>query len=257
MIGLHRIDRRETQPHELRDMFENLLHQCAELGRTRKIRAIAREIDASENDFAIAARAEAAHLSDHLSHRHRARIAAAIGNDAEGAAVVAAVLHLHEGARPAPQAIDQMHGRLPYGHDVVDRDFLLGGETEGPSRQIAATLAPDLRADLLLVAQDQRDLRHFREAFGCDLRGAAGHHDRRAGTLALEAADRLARLPYRLFRHRTGIHNDGIGQTGTLRLTADHLALKGIESAAEGDDIDTHRFALALNRAGSNFPSYS
>src|SRR6266550_616466 len=189
-------------------MFENLLHQCAELGRTRKIRAIAREIDAGKHDFAIAARAEAAHLSYDLSHRHRARIAAAIGNDAEGAAMVAAVLHLHEGARPAREAIDEMRG-------------------------------------------------HLREGLGCDLRGAAGHHDRRAGTLALETADGLARLPYGLFRHRAGIDNDGIGQTGTLRLTADHLALIGIEPAAEGDDFDAHRFALPLNRAGSNLPSHS
>ena len=115
------------------------------------------------------------------------------------------------------------------------------------------------RATLLidLVAQDQRDLRHLREALGCDLRGAARHHDRRAGALALEAADGLTRLPYGLFRHRTGIDNDGIDQTGTIRLTADHLALISIEPATEGDDIDAHRLALTLNRAGSNLPSYS
>src|SRR5215470_10985912 len=150
-----------------------------------------------------------------------------------------------------------MRGRPPHGHDVVDRDFLLGGEIEGSSHQAGAVLAPSLRADLFLVAKDQRDLRHLREALGCDLRGAARHHDRRAGPLALEAADGLARLPYGLFRHRTGIDNDGIGQTGALRLTADHLALIGIEPTAKGDDVDAHRLALALNRAGSNLPSYS
>jgi hypothetical protein len=170
--------------------------------------------------------------------------------------MVAPVLHLHE-ARPPIQAIDEMRGRLPHGHDIVDRDFLLGGETEGSSRQSGAMLAPDLRVHLLLVAQDQRDLRHLREGLGCDLRGAAGHHDRRAGTLALETADGLARLPDGLLRHRTGSDNDGIGQAGTLRLAADHLALIGIEPAAEGDDINAHRFALALKRAGSNLPSYS
>src|SRR5689334_2862429 len=110
-IGFHRVDRRESQPRDLRHMFENLLHQCAELGRTGKIRAIAREIDAGEHDFAIAARAEGAHLSYDLSHRHRARIAAAKRNNAEGAAMVTPVLHLDESSRPTLQAIDEMSGR--------------------------------------------------------------------------------------------------------------------------------------------------
>src|SRR6266545_205415 len=98
-VGLHRIDRREPQPRELGHVFQNLLHQRTELGRARKIRAIAGEIDARENHFAIAARAEPAHLSDHLAHGHRARIAAAIRDNAEGAAMIATVLHLHECAR--------------------------------------------------------------------------------------------------------------------------------------------------------------
>src|SRR6266536_2196938 len=139
-VGLHRIDRREPQPRELGHVFQNLLHQRTELGRARKIRAIAGEIDARENHFAIAARAEPAHLSDHLAHGHRARIAAAIRDNAEGAAMIATVLHLHECARPAFETIDEVRGRVRHRHDVVDCDFLLGGE-EGRSRQTVAMLA--------------------------------------------------------------------------------------------------------------------
>ena len=77
-VGLDRIDRREPQPRELRHMLEDLLHQRAEPGRARQVRAIAGEIDAGEHDLAIAARDEPAHLRHHLAHRHRARIAAAV-----------------------------------------------------------------------------------------------------------------------------------------------------------------------------------
>src|SRR5215831_6844666 len=118
-------------------------------------------------------------------------------------------------------------------------------------------LAPGLRADLLLVAQHQCDLRHVREGFGFGLRRAARDHDGRAGMLALELADRLARLPHRLRRDRAGIDDDHIGKPGCLRLAADHLRLIGVEPAAEGDDIDAHWVALTSNSAGSNLPSYA
>src|SRR3984893_2913663 len=238
-------------------MLQNLLHQCAELGRAREIPAVAGEIDAGENDFAIAARAQPAHLRDRLAHGHRARIAAAVGNDAKGAAVVAAILHLHESARAALEAVDEMRGRLPHGHDVIDSDLFLGGDAEGCPRQDIAMLPPRLHADLLLVAQHQCDLRHVREGFGFGLRRAARDHDGRVGMLALELADRLARLPHRLRRHRAGIDDDRIGEPGRLRLAADHLRLIGVEPAAEGDDVDAHWVALISNSAGSNLPSYS
>src|SRR5215472_13982553 len=255
--GLDRVDRRESQPRELRHVFQNLLHQCAELGRAREIPAIAGEIDAGENDLAIAARAEPAHLRDRLAHGYRARIAAAIGNDAKGAAVVAAILHLHEGARAALEAVDEMRGRLPHCHDVINRDLFLGGDAEGCSRQNIAMLSPGLRADLLLVTQHQCDFRHVGEGFGFGLRRAARDHDGRVGMLALELADGLARLPHRLRRHRASIDDDGTGEPGPLRLAADHLRLISVEPAAEGDDVDAHWVALMSNSAGSNLPSYS
>src|SRR5229473_2680436 len=238
-------------------MLQNLLHQRAELGCARELPAVAGEIDAGENDLAIAARAQPAHLRDRLAHGYRARIAATKGNDAKGAAVVAAILHLHEGARAALEAVDEIRGRLPHRHDVIDGDLFLGGDAEGCSRQNIAMLSPGLRADLLLVAQHQCDFRHVGEGFGFGLRRAARDHDGRVGILALELADRLARLPHRLRRHRAGIDDDRIGEPGRLRLAADHLRLIGVEPAAEGDDIDAHWVALTSNSAGSNLPSYS
>src|SRR4029077_19461059 len=170
----------------------------AELGRAGKIAAVAGEIDAGEDDLAIAARAQLAHLRHHLAHGHRARIAAAIRDDAEGAAVIAAVLHLHEGARAAFEAVDEMRRRLLDRHDVVDRDLRLGREAGRSPHQRLALRAPGLGADLLLVAEHERDLGHARECSRLGLRRAARDHDARIGTLALEPADRLARLPHRL-----------------------------------------------------------
>src|SRR5260370_4617728 len=107
-------------------MIKSMLPECAELGRAGEIPAVAGEIDAGDNDLAIAARPQPAHLRDRLAHGYRARIAAAIGNDAKGAAVVAAILHLHQAARAALEAVDGLRGRLPHRHDLMDRDLFLG-----------------------------------------------------------------------------------------------------------------------------------
>src|SRR5262249_24335209 len=250
-------------PHMLEDLF----HQGAEPGRARQVRAVAGEIDAGEHDLAVAARAQRPHLRDHLAHRHRARVAAAERNNAEGAAMVAAVLHLHEGTGAAVNPVAEVRAGLLHRHDVVDRDFLFGGDAKRTAAEHLALVSPDLAAELLLVAQHQGNLGHDGEGFRLRLRGAAGHHDARIGPLALEFADRLARLPHRLGSDRAGIHHHGVGDAGGRRRAADHLGLVGVEAAAEGDDVDAHgapaldTSALAVSagtkRTGSNVPAYS
>ena len=70
----------------------------------RQVGAVARDVDAGEHDLGVAGLDQPAHLRHHLAGRHRARRPAAVGDDAEGAAVVAAVLHLHVGARAASRS---------------------------------------------------------------------------------------------------------------------------------------------------------
>src|ERR1700737_5295561 len=169
-IRLDRIDGREPQARELGHMLEYLSHQMAELGRTRQVRSVAGEIDAGEDDFAIAAFTQVSHLTHHFPHGHGARIAATMGNDAKGGAVGAAVLHGNEGAHAAFESVDEMRGRARDRHDVVDPDLLLAGgewgtqramavlaQSVAPSlaRSLATNVAPDRGAELLLVAQDQ------------------------------------------------------------------------------------------------------
>ena len=60
--------------------------------------------------------------------------------------MVAAVLHLHEGARAAFDAVDEMRGGLRHRHDVVDDDLFLGRDAEGRARQHVPVRAPEPRA---------------------------------------------------------------------------------------------------------------
>ena len=122
VVDLDRIDGGEAQALELRHMAEDGAHQPAELRAARQVGAPGGDVDAGQHHLGIAVLGQPAHLLDHGAGRHRARIAAAIGDDAEGAAVVAAVLHLDEGAGAAVEPVDQMAGGLLDRHDVVDAD---------------------------------------------------------------------------------------------------------------------------------------
>ena len=251
-IRLDRIDRRDAQPLQLRHMPQDLLRQQAEPRRARQISAVAGEIDAGEHDLGMAALNQGADLIDHRAHRHRARIAAAIGNDTEGAAMVAAILHLHEHPRQAAGiAVDQMRRHLPDGHDVADGDLLVGADIERVAR-----CAPSISAHLVVVADDAIDFSHLGEHRALRLRGAAGDDDARLRALTFQLADRLPRLRHRLVGDGAAVDDDGVGESRAFRLTADHLGLEGVEAAAEGDDVDGHQPARA-NSAGSKLPSNS
>ena len=125
--------------------------------------------------------------------------------------MVAAVLHLHQGAGAPLEAVDQMRRRLAHAHDVVDDDLLRRRYAEiGRALKRAACIGPGLRAHLLGVAEHAVDLRHGGEAFGLDLRGAAGDDDSRIRPLAPGSADRLPRLAHRFGGHRAGIDHDRV-----------------------------------------------
>ena len=127
VIDLDGIDRRQPQPLQICDFAQNLPHQAAERRRAGKISAVAGEIDAGQHDLAMAARHQRAHLIDHRRRRQRARRAAAIRNDAEGAAVIAAILHRHEYPRQIARDPLKRHRRHgAHRHDIADRDFARG-----------------------------------------------------------------------------------------------------------------------------------
>ena len=112
-IDLDLIDRGNPQPLQIRHMPQDLPRQLAEFRRARQVRAIAGQIDTGQDDLGVTALDQRADLGHHRAHRHRPRIATAIRDDAESAAVIAAVLHLHEHPRQAAlKALQQMRRHL-------------------------------------------------------------------------------------------------------------------------------------------------
>ena len=246
VVGLHRVDRRQPQPRQLGNLPQNALDQRAQPRRAGKIRAVVGDIDAGEHQLTMAVRDQAARLRHAVVDRQRARIAAPERNDAERAAMVAAVLHLQEGAR---MALDNVH-RVPcvpfHRHDVAD------GDTRAV---VGPRICPCSRVELFLVADDAVDLRHGRERAWLGLRRAAGDHDARIGPLALDAPDGLARLPHRFGGNSAGIYHHRVVETG--RRAPDHFRLGDVEPAAEGDDVEAHATPALPNNAGSKLPANS
>ena len=117
--------------------------------------------------------------------------------------------------------------------------------------------SPRVRADLLLVAQHQRDLGHARKGFWLDLRRAAGDYDTGSGVFALELANTLVRLPHRFGGNRTCVDHDRVRDPGRLGFAPDHLGFVGVEPTAERDDLDAHSARASANSAGSKLPLYS
>jgi hypothetical protein len=95
-----------------------------------KVRAPCCEIDAGQHGLPIAALGEPTHLSHHFAHGHRTRRSAAERDDAEGAAVVAAVLYLHERAYVPVESVDHVQGGLAHRVEVVDGDLFLTAHAE-------------------------------------------------------------------------------------------------------------------------------
>ncbi len=255
-------------------MSQDLPHQGAEPRRARQVRAVARDVHSGQHHLAIAALDQATHLGHDLAHRHRARIPPTVRDDAEGATVIAAVLHLDEGAALALDPVDQVRRRFPHRHDVVDDDLFFPAEAERRRGfEMRARRAPGRAVELLGIAEHAVDLDHAGEGLGLGLGGATGDDDARIGPLALEAPNGLARLAHRFARHRAGIDDHGVVEARRSRVLPNRFQLVGIEATAEGDDVEAHSglatrpsfpsrgagwaAPAAANTAGSNRPSDS
>ncbi len=150
--------------------------------------------------------------------------------------MVAAVLHLDEGARPALDGVDHVAGGLAHREDVVDARLL--GVVDAEIRQRAI----GVRLQLLLIAEHEVDLVHGDEILRLGLRGAAGDDDAGGRVFAAGLADRLLGLAHGLAGDGAGVEDDGAAferaEAGAFGLAPHHLGFIGVEAAAEGDDVD-------------------
>src|SRR6185312_893451 len=210
--------------------------------------------DAGEHDFAIIVFDQAAHLRHDIAHRHRTRRPAAVGDNAKRAAVIAAILHLHESSGSSLETFGKMQRGFAHGFEVADAHFFFGAHAEIES---PLHFDPAFRRSLEGIAEDAVDFRHLRECRGFGLRRATGYDNLRTGPLALHAADGLPRLRYGFRGHRTGIEDDGIRKTGGFRLVPQRFGFGGVQAAAESDNFNAHRAHRSISIEGSSLPSNS
>ncbi|MND29501.1 hypothetical protein D3C80_200100 [compost metagenome] len=130
MIGLDTIDGGKAQAQNIRHLLQQCLGKITKRRLTGQVSAIAGRIHPGQHDFAIAAFRQPACLIHHRTHGHRARIAAPVGYDAEGAAMIAAILYLNEGAHMPVYVFHHLRRCRLDAHDVVDAQLFFRRDAE-------------------------------------------------------------------------------------------------------------------------------
>src|SRR5439155_1365351 len=172
VIGLRRIEGRKPEARKLGDFAQQVAGHLPQLRPARQIAAIAADVDAGQHDLLDAGLDHRPRLGEDIGRRQAAVVPPREGDDAEGAAVIAALLDLQESAGMAREAGDAA-GADPLGlHDLVDSQPGRGaqghpGETPG--------------VQFFLVAQDVIHFGHGGEGPRIELGRAAGDDDARQG----------------------------------------------------------------------------
>ena len=108
---VHRLDARDAEFFELRFQeyrAEQVLEVRLPAFASIQIASPAAEVDAADHHFAVACGHQRVHFANHLSQRQRPAVAADARDHAEGAAIVASVLHLEVGASAAGLVIRRL-----------------------------------------------------------------------------------------------------------------------------------------------------
>ncbi len=111
VVRLDGIDRGNPEPRQIGNQPQDAHDQIAKPRRARQVGPPGGQIDTGQDDFQKSAVNKPLDLIHDDARRNRPRIAPAIGNDAEGAAVVAAILDLDIGAVTA-ETVDQVACRF-------------------------------------------------------------------------------------------------------------------------------------------------
>ena len=170
---IHRLDGTQANALDLR-FGEQTPQQIGQPHRAAGFPAPAAQIDAGEHHFSVL-RAERAHLLDDLVRADITALAAHKGNDAEGAAVVAAILNLEIGTR----AIAGRHREsAPSEYRAFRKYRRSESGRDREHRRAVSQQSSDLR--LVRIADHPFDARHLRQFIRRALRIAAGDQNARA-----------------------------------------------------------------------------
>ncbi len=153
-------------------------------------------------------------------HRHRPAVSPAIGDNAKGAAMIAAILYLHKCARMGIEAGCQMRRGGAHRHDVA-HDHLV-------------ERLPSGRIKLFRIADYTGDLGHRRKALWIDLRRTAGDNDIDPRPCSRRPPDGGACFADGVVRHRAAVDDHDIALSVDR---ADRLALRQVQAAAKADDF--------------------
>ena len=227
----------------------------------RAVAVIGVDVLADQRDLAHAGVRQPRDLGDDLHDRARHLGAARIGHDAEGAELVAAFLHGHEG-RDAARARRRAARRRQQIELVLDRELGVDHAFAAPnarqqSRQPMVALRPDHEIDRRRAADD---LLAFR------LGDAAGDRDHHAAAVAgggllehAHAAELGIDLLGRLLADVAGVEDDeigvlgrgGLGKTLGRERVRHTMGIVDVHLAAERLDMDFARSVHAgpVNRA--------
>ena len=138
--------------------------------------------------------------------------------------MIAAVLHLHIGARPLTKTFDEMSSRLLNTHDIIDKHSFA---------RLHGQVGKSATAHFFRVTDHVIDFRHRRERLWFYLGGAAGNDKFCMGMFPTEPPDCLSRAPHGLARNRTRIDDHTIFEPGRRRMRSNHIAFVGIEAATQ------------------------
>ena len=231
-VNFDRINRGQPQAGQARHAVQNGAHQMPQ-ARLRfiantNIGAIRGNIDAGQHNFLMAVLHQRLTARHHIGDRHGTRIAAAIRDNAKCAAMVAAGLHLHKGARAPALRRRRQGGGLCLVHNIADR---------------RAVLAIAGRVQFFFIAQNAVNFRHGGKGFGIGLGGAAGDNHRLP--VAFGFARCLTGLAQRFAGNRTAINNRGVFQPRRMGQSLDTIAFQRVKTAAEIFNAQAHRVTAA------------
>ena len=215
--------------------------------------AVAGQVDAAEHHFFVAGGSQRRQLVQHALLAAAAAGAPGPGDDAVGAAAVAAVLHLEEGPGVA---LKILHGQF-----LEPLALFVGADVHHPLAAVQRLLDVLQHGGAAHVAHHHVRFLQPGGLFGKGLGIAPGHHRHRPGVLALGPPQPLAAFLVAPGGHGAAVHHIDIRRFAVRRqgvappqkqllqrpgLVLIHLAAKGVKAHAHWVSPSTQRVFTAL-----------